>query len=279
MVILVRRSEAIELIRLVADFFVPFLLVSHLLIPARSLIRPRSSVSFARSFDSAEEFGIYLTYVRKLGFEDTPDYDYLRNLMSSVLKRINEPDDGVFDWMKIMEAQRVEREKERERERERERVKAAAAGAGTEQSKIGSASPAVSVPPQAPPTPGPERSMVSASVAVLNGSMAPDQGSFAAQKGSTQPRGTTGSGSPIAKPLPDTPTPSPGLSDDTRPTNLLGVSPATPYPNETSSSMKVGGEVGTQGTTGLSSAYAVPVMQPVERKKKSGFLCFTCGGD
>ncbi|KAI9022400.1 kinase-like domain-containing protein [Hyaloraphidium curvatum] len=70
-----------------------------------------------------EEFGIYLTYVRKLGFEDTPDYDYLRNLMSNVLKKIGEQDDGVFDWMKVMEQQRVEREKERERERERERIR------------------------------------------------------------------------------------------------------------------------------------------------------------
>ncbi|KAG8977571.1 casein kinase I [Tulasnella sp. 427] len=46
-----------------------------------------------------EEFGIYLSYVRKLGFEENPDYDFLRELFSKVLKNIGETDDGVFDWM------------------------------------------------------------------------------------------------------------------------------------------------------------------------------------
>lgn len=46
-----------------------------------------------------EEFGIYLSYVRKLGFEENPDYDFLRELFSKVLKNIGEVDDGVFDWM------------------------------------------------------------------------------------------------------------------------------------------------------------------------------------
>ena len=40
-----------------------------------------------------------MNYVRKLGFEETPDYDFLRNLFSRVLKTLNEPEDGVFDWM------------------------------------------------------------------------------------------------------------------------------------------------------------------------------------
>ena len=48
-----------------------------------------------------EEFGIYLNYVRKLGFEETPDYDFLRELFSKVLKNRGEVDDGVFDWMLI----------------------------------------------------------------------------------------------------------------------------------------------------------------------------------
>ena len=47
---------------------------------------------------SAEEFGIYLNYVRKLGFEETPDYDFLRELFAKVMKNNGDVDDGVFDW-------------------------------------------------------------------------------------------------------------------------------------------------------------------------------------
>lgn len=46
-----------------------------------------------------EEFAIYMNYVRKLGFEEQPDYDFLRELFSKVLKTLGEPEDGVFDWM------------------------------------------------------------------------------------------------------------------------------------------------------------------------------------
>lgn len=46
-----------------------------------------------------EEFGIYLNYVRKLGFEETPDYDFLRELFAKVLKNRGEVDDGMYDWM------------------------------------------------------------------------------------------------------------------------------------------------------------------------------------
>ncbi|CAG8451457.1 3089_t:CDS:10 [Diversispora eburnea] len=46
-----------------------------------------------------EEFGIYLSYVRKLGFEDNPDYDYLRELFTKILKNSNETEDGIYDWM------------------------------------------------------------------------------------------------------------------------------------------------------------------------------------
>ncbi|KAG6832323.1 bifunctional choline kinase/ethanolamine kinase cki1 [Tephrocybe sp. NHM501043] len=45
-----------------------------------------------------EEFGIYLNYVRKLGFEETPDYDFLRELFAKVLKSGGDIEDGVFDW-------------------------------------------------------------------------------------------------------------------------------------------------------------------------------------
>ncbi|KAG8889675.1 hypothetical protein FRB98_003238 [Tulasnella sp. 332] len=46
-----------------------------------------------------DEFGIYLHYVRKLGFEENPDYDFLRDLFTKVLKNAGEAEDGVFDWM------------------------------------------------------------------------------------------------------------------------------------------------------------------------------------
>lgn len=46
-----------------------------------------------------DEFSIYLHYVRRLGFEETPDYDFLRELFTKVLKTLGEPEDGIFDWM------------------------------------------------------------------------------------------------------------------------------------------------------------------------------------
>lgn len=46
-----------------------------------------------------DEFNIYLNYVRKLGFEETPDYDFLRELFTKVLKNAGEPEDGMYDWM------------------------------------------------------------------------------------------------------------------------------------------------------------------------------------
>jgi casein kinase 1 len=46
-----------------------------------------------------EEFAIYMNYVRKLGFEESPDYDFLRELFTKVLKTIGEQDDGIYDWM------------------------------------------------------------------------------------------------------------------------------------------------------------------------------------
>ena len=47
---------------------------------------------------AAEEFSIYLNYVRKLGFEETPDYDFLRELFAKVLKNNGDLEDGVYDW-------------------------------------------------------------------------------------------------------------------------------------------------------------------------------------
>ena len=47
---------------------------------------------------SPEEFSIYLNYVRKLGFEETPDYDFLRELFAKVMKNNGDIDDQVYDW-------------------------------------------------------------------------------------------------------------------------------------------------------------------------------------
>lgn len=48
-----------------------------------------------------EEFNKYLSYVRNLGFEDTPDYDYLRDLFTKALQSAGEVEDGEYDWMKL----------------------------------------------------------------------------------------------------------------------------------------------------------------------------------
>ncbi|KAF3936444.1 hypothetical protein ABW19_dt0205971 [Dactylella cylindrospora] len=48
-----------------------------------------------------DEFNQYLSYVRNLGFEDTPDYDYLRDLFTKALKNTGEVEDGEYDWMKL----------------------------------------------------------------------------------------------------------------------------------------------------------------------------------
>ncbi|THH07464.1 hypothetical protein EW145_g3372 [Phellinidium pouzarii] len=45
-----------------------------------------------------EEFSIYMNYVRKLGFEEAPDYNFLRDLFLKVLKNLGESDDRMFDW-------------------------------------------------------------------------------------------------------------------------------------------------------------------------------------
>lgn len=52
-------------------------------------------------FDFPEEFNKYLSYVRNLGFEDTPDYDFLRDLFTQALKNAGEVEDGEYDWMKL----------------------------------------------------------------------------------------------------------------------------------------------------------------------------------
>ncbi|CAO3593343.1 unnamed protein product [Absidia cylindrospora] len=45
-----------------------------------------------------EEFAIYVQYVRKLGFEEAPDYDFLRELFTKVIKQTGQIEDDVYDW-------------------------------------------------------------------------------------------------------------------------------------------------------------------------------------
>ncbi|EKM58226.1 uncharacterized protein PHACADRAFT_252393 [Phanerochaete carnosa HHB-10118-sp] len=70
-----------------------------------------------------EEFSIYMHYVRKLGFEEQPDYDFLRELFTKVLKNLGEVEDGVFDWMALnggkgLEAGQLHQESSRTAQRE-----------------------------------------------------------------------------------------------------------------------------------------------------------------
>ena len=58
-----------------------------------------------------------MNYVRKLGFEETPDYDYLRGLFDKVLQRMGEKEDNVFDWMIELEKQRNELTRVREKQK------------------------------------------------------------------------------------------------------------------------------------------------------------------
>lgn len=46
-----------------------------------------------------EEFNKYLSYVRGLGFEDMPDYNYLRELFTKALQNTGEVENGEYDWM------------------------------------------------------------------------------------------------------------------------------------------------------------------------------------
>ena len=46
----------------------------------------------------SEEFAEYINYVRKLDFEEDPNYDYLRGLFSSILEKNQEKNDLNFFW-------------------------------------------------------------------------------------------------------------------------------------------------------------------------------------
>lgn len=44
-------------------------------------------------------FRRYLEYCRKLRFDETPDYTYLRGLFASAMKREAMENDGMYDWL------------------------------------------------------------------------------------------------------------------------------------------------------------------------------------
>jgi hypothetical protein len=46
------------------------------------------------------EFGLYFKSVRSLGFEDKPDYGYLRKLFRDLMKSKKLEYDRVYDWAK-----------------------------------------------------------------------------------------------------------------------------------------------------------------------------------
>jgi casein kinase 1 len=49
-----------------------------------------------------EDIAVYFRYVKALEFDETPDYDFLRQLFGRVLemdlKKNNHIDDSVFEW-------------------------------------------------------------------------------------------------------------------------------------------------------------------------------------
>ncbi|CAO3589658.1 unnamed protein product [Absidia cylindrospora] len=49
------------------------------------------------------EFAVYLQYVRKLGFDEAPDYDFIRELFNKVLREDCD-DDELYDWMLLNNA-------------------------------------------------------------------------------------------------------------------------------------------------------------------------------
>ncbi|KAI8049135.1 kinase-like domain-containing protein [Gilbertella persicaria] len=45
----------------------------------------------------------YMQYTRRLGFDETPDYDWLRKLFYEILRDLGEPNDSMFDWILLNE--------------------------------------------------------------------------------------------------------------------------------------------------------------------------------
>ncbi|KAJ3089577.1 hypothetical protein HK102_006020 [Quaeritorhiza haematococci] len=57
-----------------------------------------------------EQFGWLIHHSRSLSFTDTPNYELLRLWMDQVLSDAGEIDDGIFDWMQLLDAREQRRE-------------------------------------------------------------------------------------------------------------------------------------------------------------------------
>lgn len=67
----------------------------------------------------------YMRYCRKLGFEERPDYDYLKSLFLTVIERERYKDDGIYDWIIVKRRHRMVRELQNEQSRSRMNTSAA----------------------------------------------------------------------------------------------------------------------------------------------------------
>ncbi len=68
---------------------------------AKILAKKRATTidSLCRGF--APEFALYFNYVRSLGFDERPDYAYLRKIFKNVLVREKLRSDDIYDWTLI----------------------------------------------------------------------------------------------------------------------------------------------------------------------------------
>jgi len=68
-----------------------------------------------------KQFITFIEHVRKLGYYDLPNYDYLRGLLDEILKENGEVDDGNFDWISYLSTMRDIQIKKRRKQLEKER--------------------------------------------------------------------------------------------------------------------------------------------------------------
>jgi len=64
--------------------------------------------------DFPQEFFDYVDYTRNLGYEDNPDYDYLREKFLNVLKDLNEEMDYIYDWTTSSDLKKRKNKKNKE---------------------------------------------------------------------------------------------------------------------------------------------------------------------
>ncbi len=57
-------------------------------------------------YKNKAEFSEYIIYTRNLGFEQDPDYNYLRGLFKTVMQKNKYENDFEFDWVKKLNLDR-----------------------------------------------------------------------------------------------------------------------------------------------------------------------------